>query len=118
MLRTVGFVIKAVLFSVFVIWISNWVRWDGKTVSEHVMNTANHIEKSNITQQARTWARKITVDAREGVAKKSHRHNEVNSDRTETEAAAPSRSEDQIPSSERQKLRELIRELNHSRTQD
>jgi hypothetical protein len=144
MLSAIGFLFKFALFSVAILVMGNWVQWDGETLSERVQAQLSHAERSDVAAQLRGWTKKITDDARGGVDKKARsrghvthaqrspdRHVEASSlsDRTETTAAAPQHTanpdnaghaattvatEEQIPSSERQKLRALMRELNNT----
>ena len=105
MLKAVGFIIKLFLFSIFVLAVGNWLRWDGKTISDQVKSQLSHAEDSGVADEIRGWTRKITDDARAGFDKKQMKV-------SRSEAAAP--SSEQIPSSERQKLKALIKELNRS----
>ena len=133
MLNAIGFLIKVAVFSVLVLVIGNWAKWDGKTLSDRVRETANQVSQSDTAAKVREWSRSLAQDAREGAdkrmsAKPGARHHAktlsaANDDRTESASSAPSRThseassesdKERIPSSERQKLRDLIRELNNS----
>jgi hypothetical protein len=106
MLRAIFFVIKLVAFSALVLVLGNLIRWDGRTVSDQIRTRLAHAERSELTTEVRDWAGNLVSDARQGARKKQ---------------AAPALSgrgnseSDSITSSERQKLRALIRELNSSR---
>ena len=119
MLRAIAFLIKATLFAVLVLVIGNWARWDGRTLSDQVKHAIAQAERSDITSKVRGWTKNLTDDAREGADSKTKYVKRapikaIASDSTDTEAAAPAREDkERIPSSERQKLRNLIRELNH-----
>ena len=143
MLKAIGFVIKLCIFSVFTLVIGNWITWNGETLSERVQTQVSRMEGSDMADHVRGWTRKLTDDARSGFGKKlglgnghnvstapsssssskritaAAKNDEV-TDRTETASAAPthSRSDEKMPSSERQKLRALIRELNSSHGKD
>jgi hypothetical protein len=101
MFKTLGFCIKVVFFSVIVLILGNWLRWDGKTISDQVKLRMSHAERSNLLGVVRNWADEVTHDARKGIQKK------LNYSRASEE-------EEEIPSSEKQKLKALIRELNSS----
>jgi hypothetical protein len=103
MLKALGFCVKVTLFSLLVLILGNWLRWDGKTISDQVRLRMSHAERSNVLGAVRGWAEKITHDARKGIQKK------LDQTTTSTEE-----EEEEIPSSERQKLKALIRELNSS----
>lgn len=124
MLRIIGFMIKLVAFAALVLVIGNWARWDGKTLSDQVKEGVAKAERSEAASKMRDWTRSLTDDAREGAERKAKRRaappahaseRATDADRTGSEAAAPARAEERIPSSERQKLRDLIRELNSPR---
>ncbi len=101
MLKGIGYLIKLALFSVLVLILGNAVHWEGKTISDQIKIRMSHAERSDIYGSVRTWAEKLTLDAKKGALKK----------------ADQLRGEDILPS-ERQKLKALIRELNNSRRTD
>ena len=139
MLKAIATLFKMLVFSILVLMIGNWVSWSGRTLSQHVETQVSRAEKSELVTRAVQWTRDTAEDARAGVTKKffapqrasTHPPTEqlrqsqatVTSDHTEVAAAAPARkisavSAEKIPASERQKLRELIRELNSSGGRD
>ncbi len=105
MLRTIGFSLKIALLSTLVLILGNWVRWDGKTISDQVKLKMAHAERTHLLGTMRGWAEKLTQDARKGIQRKA-----------EQITGAP--PQDEISSSERQKLKALIRELNSSHKAD
>ena len=133
MLRALSGFIKLGLFSIVILLAGEWAHWDGKTLSQHVQDGLFHVEKSDAAAYVRGLTRRVTEDARQGFDKKmkqrdraqgsAHASNEI-IDRTPTQASAPQlqkselhaavQTEEQIPPSERQKLRALIRQLNSS----
>lgn len=94
MLKLVLNGVKVAIFALAVLMIGNWVRLGGRTLSDQVKRTMAKAESSDTFQNARRYAGDLVEDAKKGAALKN---------------AAP-----EIPSSEKQKLRELIRELNGS----
>lgn len=94
MLNGIKWIIKIAVFSLIVLVLGNWLQWRGKTVSDQVKTQLSHAQRSEIAGQVRGWATQLTQDAKEGA--------KVDSD---SEA---------ISSSERQKLKALIRQLNSS----
>ena len=98
MLKLIGYLIKVAVFSVFILVLGNMVHWEGKTISDQVKLRMFHAERSDVYETVRSWAGKLTLDAKKGAPKRENRLNE-----------------DEIPHSERQKLNALIRELNNSR---
>jgi len=109
MLKAIGYLIKLTVFSVLVLVLGNWLRWDGKSISDQIKTRMAHAEKENILNTVqdtvRGWAEKVTHDARKGYRKKLE----------QPTAIAP---QEEISSSERQKLKALIRELNSSHKKD
>lgn len=100
MLKIVGFFFKMTIFSILVLVLGNSLHWGGRTISDQVRTTMAHAEHSDLFGIVRNWAEKITHDARQGY------QNKVNH----------SLSQEEIPASEKQKLKALIRELNGSKS--
>jgi hypothetical protein len=101
MLRAIAFCIKMILFSVFILVLGNWLRWDGKTISDQVKFRMAHTEPTRLVNTVRGWAEQLTQDARKGVQRKL--------DQSQAD------EDEEIPSSEKQKLKALIQELNGPR---
>lgn len=104
MLKTIGSCIKFLLFSLVILILGNWIKWEGKTISDQVKIKMAHTEPAHIMNQVRGWAEKITYDARKGIQKKL--------------VSADESDDSEIPSSERQKLKALIQELNSTHKKD
>lgn len=102
MLRLIGFFLKVSLFSIIVLILGNLVRWEGRTISDQVKTQMAHAERSSLLGEIRHWAEQLTREARKGGFKKLH----------------SASSDEEFPSSERQKLKTLIQELNNSRKID
>src|SRR5690348_13926235 len=99
MLKLLGFMIKLALFSLIVLALGNWIEWDGKTISDQIKVQMSHPAKKGMIHDIQGWAEKLTSDAREVFQKK------LANESTATEDITPS---------EREKLRSLIHDLNHS----
>lgn len=104
MFKALGLCIKLVIFSILVLILGNWLHWDGKTISDQVKLKMAHAERVGIVDTMRDWAEKVTHDAKKGFQKKTGR----------SSSTTPSEAQEEITSSERQKLKALIRELNSS----
>lgn len=105
MLKTIGFCLKLTVFSFLVLILGNWLRWNGRTISDQVKLRMAHAERTDLYETVRGWATTVTSDAKKGVQKRLER------------ASGP-QAQEEISSSERQKLKALIRELNSSRKKD
>lgn len=104
MLRMIGFCIKFIFFSIFILVLGNCLHWNGRTLSDQIKVSMAHAERTEIWGNLQEWASKLTRDARSGFLKKPKNSS---SEITET-----------IPHSEKQKLKALIRELNNTRKKD
>jgi len=102
MLKLIALFLKLALFSLFVLVLGNWVRWDGKTISDQVKLKMSHADEADIIGSVRDWADRLTHDAKHGFQKKMDRVT----------------AQEEISPSERQKLKALIRELNSSHKKD
>jgi len=102
MLKAFGYCFRVIIFSILVLILGNWLHWDGRTISDQVRLRMSHAEETGWVGTVRNWAEKITHDARKGLQKKN------------THVSA----QEEIPSSEREKLKALIRELNGSQKKD
>ena len=98
MLKLLGLFIKLALFAVFVLVLGNWLQWRGKSISDQVKLGMSHAEHTQTFSQIKKWATTVSHEAQLGFQKR------------ESETS----SKEDIPDSERQKLRSLIRELNRS----
>src|SRR5262245_11046742 len=104
MFRAIGFVFKVAIFSLAVLILGNWIKWDGLTLSDQVKTHLSHAESTvPYYEKLKDWAGDLVDDARAGAVKRKSTKN---------------REDQEIKASERQKLRALIRELNSSRAHD
>ena len=99
MLKLIGSLFKAALFSLLILALGNRVHWNGITLSDQVRIGMAHAENTGIFEKIKDWAQDLTEDVRKGAHQKL-KHSETS---------------EEIRSSERQKLKALIQELNSSR---
>lgn len=128
MINALGWLAKITLFSILVLFLGNWVHWNGKTVSDQVKTQISHAERSDFANSIRRWTGNVTQDVRKTARKSVHHKNEaprsVEESSPETSVGETERTSaevkpmEKIPSSERQKLRALIQELNTSTSAD
>lgn len=102
MLKILGFLLKFTIFSLLILVLGNWLRWDGKTISDQVKLRMSHAEEAGILGTVKGWADRVTHDAKQGFKRKM------------TEMPM----QEEISPTERQKLKALIRELNSSHKKD
>jgi hypothetical protein len=111
MFRILGFLLKVTVFSVLVLVIGNLVHWRGRTVSDQVRTNISHAERAAWVgvDEVKHWAGRITQDTKAGATA-----------RKKAASAKPEAAvrQDELQGSERQKLRALIEELNHSQVKD
>src|SRR6185312_9150448 len=98
MLKALGWTLKIAMFAALVLVLGNYIHVGGRTVSDQVRTGLAHAERSDLASDVKDWATRLTKDARKGASRHAR--------------------EAEIPSSEKQKLRDLIRELNSSRGHD
>ncbi len=99
MLRLIGWAIKLGLFAAIVLVLGHVVTWKGQTISDQVKTQISHAERMDLVGQVKHWTNKTL-----GEERGAH--------------GAPSngkQKDEQILSSERQKLKALIQELNGKR---
>jgi hypothetical protein len=105
-------ILKAALFSALVLVLGNVIRWNGKTISDQVKTKVSHAEHARITEQMKGWAKGLTSDAKMGSTRKSRSEEGISPIRQVAHEEREARDvREEIPSSERQKLRALIRDL-------
>ena len=122
MIKLFGSLLKFALFSIGVLILGNWIRWDGKTVSDQIQTRVSHAENSDMAEKVKSWSKELIDDTKKASshsAKKSihgaaapsgaSTHETVSAHSISNEIRNPS---EEIPPTERQKLRALIRELN------
>ena len=104
MFKLMGFCIKLLTFSILILILANSLHWRGNTISDQVKIQMFHAEQSPWIGSIRTWAEKISQDAHKGIQKQTGQFLEHH----------PARLQEDISSSEKQKLKALIHELNYS----
>ncbi len=112
MLSPFFFVGKLLLFSLAVLVLGNLIQWDGKSVSDRVRSHLSSVQKSGPVESAKDWAESLIDDVRIGNSQKE------SDQRNPARKRSGSDKEPEFTSTERQKLRALIRELNKSTAQD
>lgn len=121
MLKILGFLLKTALFASVILILGNLIRWDGKTISDQIKTQLSQAERSELAGQIKDLTSDLVADAAEGAKKLpqtlSQKNKKPASSSTE-KSAEKSREPSEISTSERSKLRALIRELNGSRGQD
>ncbi len=105
MLNLIKAILKFSFFALTVLVVANWIEWDGKTLSEQIRSQVSRASPSDMIEQVRSWAHQLTHDAAQGSKKKSK----------SLSSAENKEESESIPSTERQKLRALIQELNSSK---
>jgi hypothetical protein len=123
MIHAMGWLIKITLFSILILVLGNWIHWNGRTVSDQVKTQISHAERSGLASSIRRWTNNVAQDVRsEGheEARKTIRHKSENrpKEMEPAEASDDVKPMEKIPSSERQKLRALIQELNTTTSAD
>ena len=129
MFKAIGWILKIGFFSLLVLVAGNMVHWRGRTISDQIKTQLSHAERAPWAGQVRSWTSDVTNDARKGLHKRIRAFHPTSAlyhsaergaatERRETVAEKETRPDEgpmeRIPSSERQKLRALIRELNSS----
>lgn len=104
MFKLMGLLLKIAIFGVVVLVIGNTVHWGGRTISDQIRIGVSSAQKSAVGKQVQSWATGFLNEARKGSLQ-----------------AAPGQQEapdsENIPHSERQKLRALIKEINGGQAQ-
>ena len=104
--------LKLAALAVVILVLGNWIRWDGKTVSDHVRSQMSHAEKADLTGKVKEWADEAVEKGKRAVTgARAEEKPRQDKPRAQARNGGKKRSED-IFQSERQKLRDLIRELN------
>lgn len=106
MFKLLGIIIKSGIFALIVLVLAHVVKVGDQTISDQVKTKLSHAERSEIAGKVRSWAGKVSDDARQGF-KTQMKH----TGQAPRAAAAPAEN---ISSSERQKLKDLLQELNGS----
>lgn len=106
MIRAFGFILKVFTFSIVVLILGNWLKFRDKTISDQIKTEISHAERSDLAGKIRTWADHLSEDMRQGFKKKINFENR--------NRVAEIHTPETITTSERQKLKNLIQELNRS----
>jgi hypothetical protein len=128
MFKAIGWLIKLTVFAGIILILGNMVHWRGHTVSDQVKTSLASAQTAETLDDIKTWANHVTstpANTRSANHKNAKKralplespHNSYHpvvaaEPQPATQAEAPTQEE--IPSSERQKLRALIREINTS----
>lgn len=122
MLKAIGWLIKASVFAIAVLIVANYLKVGKNTVSDHLKTQLSHAENAEVVGEVKDWAQHVTKEHRGGLLKKVDIESGVVAAKSEAAVAraktalAPAKTEgEEISSTERQKLRALMRELNSSR---
>lgn len=135
MLRAISWLVKASVFALIVLIVGNTFKVGNKTINDQVKTQLSHAERVEVVGEVKDWARQITSDQKAGIEKKINAQRTraiANNGANEARANAHPRiaprvngkqyelrstqtASEEIPSSERQKLRALMRELNTAR---
>jgi hypothetical protein len=140
MFKAIGWLIKLSIFAGIILVLGNMLHWRGRTVSDQVKTSLAAAQQSETLDDIKTWANHMTSapatpghsathlkSAKKRALPQENPHHFINSAvhpvMTSTAATQPTAEtedaraqQEEIPSSERQKLRALIRELNTSQT--
>jgi hypothetical protein len=125
MFKAIGWLIKAALFAALVLVLGNLVHWKGRTVSDQVRVGIAHAERSDVADKLKDWTSNTADDLEDHVpknviegAKHLRLHPLKKIAANSVSRSEEDQSDERLPSSERQKLRALIRELNSPTAQD
>lgn len=135
MIRALSGLIKTCLFAAVILILGNWIHWGGKSVSEQVKTEMTQVGQSKAAGSLKRWGKQVKGDVAAEVTPKIYKEvsGKVVEKSTKLIKAAKAKVKtiesqagldsaqvdspsdgDKIPSSERQKLRALIQELNTS----
>jgi hypothetical protein len=109
MLRLIGLAIKISLFAIVVLVLGHYVRWNGRTVSDQVKSQLSHAERTDWAEKVREVSDRITTP------KSSAERAPNRAPKASVSNADESKLDEEIASSERQKLKALIQELNRTK---
>ena len=109
MLRSLGWIMKVCIFSLAVLILGNSIHWGKKTISDEIKYQMAHAQESPSFKSFKHWSQTLLEDAKEG-AKKKWESLSLKQSQNEMHRFS---EEEEIPSSEKQKLHTLIQELNY-----
>ena len=107
MLKAIGYVLKLSLFAIAVLMLGNWVRWDGRTISDQVrlkMSSASREVPVGVAK-LKNWGDHVSSGVAGGKSKRTASASHSN-------PVSAAHTSDRISPAERDKLRSLIQELN------
>jgi hypothetical protein len=105
MLRLLGWLIKLGVFATIVLVLGHVVTWKGKTISDQVKTQLSHAERTDLVGKVKRWSKEIdSTPLNLGTG----------SGGTAPKTGAGKDTAEELLSSERQKLKALIQELNSS----
>src|SRR4051812_45871137 len=107
MLNTIKFALKIAALCLLTLILGNMIHWRGKTLSDQVKSQLSHAESIEMMDQMKQLTGRVANDAQEGEAANPAPVYKV----YKTKKAAETAAKEEIAPSERQKLRELIRDL-------
>ncbi|MCM2324399.1 MAG: hypothetical protein NDJ90_14165 [Oligoflexia bacterium] len=107
MFRLLGLLIKASLFAIIVLVLGNWLHWGDRTISDEIKVRMSHAERSDLAGKVKDFAGDVSRGLRNSASGGSDDRPIQGGDKSLS-------ASELIPSSERQKLKALIRELNSS----
>jgi hypothetical protein len=133
MFKAIGWLIKLTVFAGIILILGNMVHWKGHTVSDQVKTSLASAQTAETLDDIKTWANHVTSTpanshwANHKNAKKralpqesprnsiQHSIQPVVTAEPQPATQAETLTQEEIPPSERQKLRALIREINTSK---
>ncbi len=118
MFKAIALMFKATFFTLLVLVLGNWVKWDGRTISDHVKSTMAAVSGTpdRIYRAEKPVAKSIDHAMDKTMTKIRSWKDRISTGENESQNSAKSgRSTaeiDRISPNERQKLRSIIQELN------
>jgi uncharacterized membrane protein YhiD involved in acid resistance len=107
-------IIKYSLIALLIIVLANWIQWKGKTVSDQIKTQMAQAEQSTIFKKAQHWKNSVSVDIKKGVIVKLHNEQIKLMNSLDETKSKQVETKEIIPSTEKEKLRSLIQDLNTS----
>lgn len=103
MIRAIGFLIKTCFFSVVILILGNWLKIGDRTISDQIKTQIAHAEQWKIAGKIRGWTMRFDPE---------HLGRQRKIKLEEAVTGSDDHSSERISPSERQKLKNLILELN------
>lgn len=115
MFKLIGFFVKATVFSVAVLVMGSLIEWKGGTLSDRVRDGIEVVRDSSVIQRSGRWMQEAFSSGRDAARKLlGESPNKWRNSPTKEASDAVSNREELL-TSERQKLKALIHELNSSK---